>query len=191
MNFAPPKKSDRRVSVRLAALAAILLLAAPLAAAAHGRDAVPKEPEWRARYESGLAAFYSNDHATALEDWKAVAERPVGSSAAQLFLGFMHATGLGVQKDPAAAVEWYGRAASQDHPLAQIHLALLYKRGDVVARDPVQAFAWSSLAARQEGHLQGVATALREALAREMSPDQVTEAEGLAARLAATHRAGE
>lgn len=191
MRLTPPRWKHCNASARFAALTAVILMAAPLAAAAHGRDAVPSEPEWRARYESGLAAYYNNDQATALENWKAVAERPTGSSAAQLFLGFMHATGLGVENDPDAAIEWYARAAKQDHPLAQIRLAMLYQRGEGVARDPVQAFAWSSLAARQEGHLQGVATALREALAREMSPEQIAEAEELTANLATTHRAGE
>jgi TPR repeat protein len=180
--------------LRRLAFVAITALA-PLAfshlADAHGRDAVPDEPEALAQYRAGLAAYYNNDYAAALEAWGPIAERRSGSSAAQLFLGFIHAAGLGVEQDFAIAAKWYRRAAEQDLALAQIRLAMAYRRGEGVERDPVQAYAWAALAAREEGHLQGFAGALREALAQEMTPEQVAQAKRLVADLAAAHRDGE
>ncbi len=103
----------------------------------------------------------------------------------------MHANGLGVEKDPTAAITWYGRAARQDHALAQVRLALLYHGDGNVERDLVKAHAWAALAAREAGHLHGPASALRDAMERQMTPEQVAEAEALAAEWAVAHRDGE
>jgi TPR repeat protein len=48
-----------------------------------------------------LSAYLNRDYATALEAWQPLAKRETESSAAQLFLGFMYAKGLGLAQDPA------------------------------------------------------------------------------------------
>ena len=155
-------------------LAALLALGVTATAQAHNPD-VPRDPDQAARYRVGLAAYYKQDYAAALKEWRPIAEK--GSSAAQLFLGFLHANGQGVARDDGAAADWYRRAAEQNNMLAQIRLAMMYRRGRGVRQDPVKAHLWASLAARDEKHLKSVATALRQALEPEMTPAQVAEAE--------------
>jgi TPR repeat protein len=162
------------------------------AAEAHGRNAVPADPALRDQYEVGLAAYYNRDYAAALNAWRPLAQRKSENSAPQTFLGFMYATGQGVEQDPAAAAEWYRRAAMQDDMLAQVRLALLYRSGgEGAAQDHVQAFLWASLAARQESHLQTVAVELRDALAKEMTPQQIAEARSLTAAWIEQHSKAE
>ena len=168
-------------------LIAILALGAPPAALAHGRDAVPSDAARLEQYRTGLAAYLKRDYATALKQWRPLAERQKESAAAQLFLGFMYANGQGVAKDAGTAGDWYRRAAEQDHALAQMRLAFLYRRGEGVARDHIRAYLWAALAARQEGHTQKPARALLEALAAEMMPAQITEAKRLLAAWVESH----
>jgi TPR repeat protein len=174
-----------------AIVAALVVLGVPLAADAHGRKAVPGDPALLAQYQAGLTAYLNSDYAAALEAWQPIAERKTESSAAQLFLGFIHATGQGSPPDPVAAAEWYGRSANQDNMVAQIRLALMYRRGDGVARDYVRAYLWATLAARWESHVQTVAGALRDALAKEMTPAQIAKAKGLAKAWVEPHGKGE
>ncbi|MDH3473193.1 MAG: sel1 repeat family protein [Rhodospirillales bacterium] len=188
---APPSKGGRFKGVVGVLLAALLALALPLTAEAHGRKAVPSDPALLEQYRAGLSAYLKGDYASALEAWRPLAERETESSAVQLFLGFMHAGGQGLAKDPAAAAAWYRRAAEQDNMVAQIRLGLLHRRGEGVAQDPVQAYLWASLAARQESHVQKLAQALQEALAAEMTPAQVDEAKRLAGAWAETHSKAE
>jgi len=182
------RRSTRAIVVLLVAL---LALAAPLAAQAHGRNAVPTEPKLLEQYQAGLAAYLNNDYAAALEAWRPLAERKRESSAAQVFLGFMYANGQGLPKDPAAAAGWYRRAAEQDSPLAQIRLGLMYRAGAGVPQDDVQAHLWAGLAARQQGHVQKIAQALQQALEAGMTPARIAEAKRLAEDWAAAHREGE
>ena len=55
--------------------------------------------------------------AQALADLRASAE--AGEAAAQLILGGMYVTGVGVPQDDAEAVVWYRRAAEQGDAAAQ------------------------------------------------------------------------
>jgi TPR repeat protein len=184
IDAAVSSRSGRLIGVLLAAL---LVLTVPLSAAAHGRKAVPSDPASLEQYRAGLSAYLKRDYASALEAWRPLAERQTENSAVQLFLGFMHAQGQGLAKDPAAAAAWYRRAAEQDNMVAQIRLGLLHRRGEGAARNPVQAYLWASLAARQKSHVQKVAQALLEAQATEMTPAQIAEAKRLALAWAETH----
>lgn len=76
----------------------------------------------------------------------------LGNPEAQSHLGFLFIRGEeGVDRDPAAAVEWFERAAAQGVAEAQFNLALILARGDGVPPDAARAFAWCRLAAEQ-GH---------------------------------------
>ncbi len=184
----PQSWSARPLSMRSVVFAVLVFLVVPLTVEAHGRTAVPSDPALFEQYEAGLAAYLNRDYATALETWRPLAQRETESSAAQLFLGFIYANGLGLPADPAAAAEWYGRAAKQDNMLAQIRLGFMYRRGEGVAQDPIQAYLWAALAARQQSHVQTVAEALQESLAAEMTPDQLAKAERLAGEWIKTHQ---
>src|SRR5262245_20490162 len=71
------------------------------------------------------------------------------------------------------AATWYRRAAEQGETGAQVALAALYERGQGVERSLVQAYAWLALAADGDSTLR---TTL-EALAKELSPADLTEAQ--------------
>ena len=170
-------------------LKAVLLTLGFTAAAQAHDPGVPRDSNLLAQYRAGLASYQKQDYAAALSKWRLVAEG--GSSAAQLFLGFMYANGQGTAQDTAAASEWYRRAAEQDNKLAQLRLAMIYRQGQGMPQNPVQAHIWASLAARDRKHLGNVATALRESLEEDMTPAQVSRAEQLERDWLAKHKKGD
>ena len=68
-------------------------------------------PAFSADYQKGLAAYANGDHATALREWKPLAEQ--GNASAQSNLGVMYERGQGVPQDDKTAVKWYRLAAKQ------------------------------------------------------------------------------
>ena len=63
------------------------------------------------QFKRGYEAYQQSDYATALREWKPLAEQ--GDAAAQTNLGNMYAIGRGVTLDAAEAVRWYRKAAEQ------------------------------------------------------------------------------
>jgi TPR repeat protein len=163
----------------------IVALAVPLAALAHGPNAVPDDPELLRQYRSGFQAYQQGDYATALQNWGPLAEK--GSSAAQLFVGFMYDNGQGVPKDNAAAADWYREAAERDNMVAQVRLAIMYRDGRGVPEDRVKAWAWAGMAARKEDHMHKIGKALQRDLKAVMTPQELAEAEALFSKRAKRH----
>ena len=65
-------------------------------------------------------------------DWVYSVTRPfadAGLAKAQLMMGILHQTGLGVDQDGAEAVRFYREAARQNEPLAWKNLGTLYLLG--------------------------------------------------------------
>ena len=91
---------------------------------------------------------------------------------------FIDNTGEGVPKDDREAIRWYCKAAEQGDSFAQQQLARKYEDGEGVLQDFVQAHAWLNLAA-----LGGRGSALLKLLEERMAPEQVAEAQKLAAEL--------
>ena len=58
-----------------------------------------------ADYDDGLAAFEKGDYATAMKEWKPLAE--MGDVQAQNNLGSMFARGEGATQDYKAEFKWY------------------------------------------------------------------------------------
>jgi TPR repeat protein len=58
-----------------------------------------------------------------------------GDAAAQFDLGTHHYRGEGTPRDPAAAVQWWQKAADQGNPNAQANLGVAYAKGEGVSRD--------------------------------------------------------
>ena len=81
-------------------------------------------PVLAADLETGGAAYDRGDYATALEEWRPLAEQ--GDADAQLGLGAMYFYGQGVPQDYAEAVKWYRLAAEQGQADAQIALGFMY-----------------------------------------------------------------
>lgn len=95
----------------------------------------------------GIAAYKQKDYATALQEFKALAEK--GHAAAQSHLGVMIGNGQGTAQDDKEALKWFRLAAEQGDVSAQTNLALMYKNGQGTAQDFTQALHWFRLAAGQ------------------------------------------
>jgi TPR repeat protein len=167
-------------------------------------------PAW-ADFQAGMDATIRGDYATALREWRPLAEQ--GDALAQYNLGMLYRKGRGVPQDDVQARQWYAKAAAQGQAKAQFNLGTLYFNGEGVPKDYQQALRWFRLAADQgeavaqtkiaimydEG--QGVsqdivqaykwyslaatngdkpAAELRDALAKQMTPAQIAEAQKLA-----------
>ena len=100
-----------------------------------------------ADFDDGLAAYQRGDYATALQEWRPLAEQ--GDALAQQYLGNMYATGRGVPENDAEAVKWYGKAAAQGHASAQFSLGLMYFNGEGVTENDAEAVKWFRKAAEQ------------------------------------------
>ena len=61
---------------------------------------------------------------------------------AQIYYGRFLCKGIGTALDPAAAVEWFRKAAGQNCPDAFYELGVCYENGEGVERDFDQAIAW-------------------------------------------------
>ena len=106
-------------------------------------------PSWGADFNKGVAAYKSGDFATALREFKPLAEQ--GNPKAQNTLGWMYRYGNGVPQDHKTAVKWYKLAADQGHADAQRNLGVMYEFGNGVPQDFKTAVKWYKLAADQ-GH---------------------------------------
>ncbi len=69
-----------------------------------------------------------------------------GNADAEELIGVMYALGLGVEKDPERAFEWYLRSAMKAHPGAQSGVGWYYEVGlGMPAPDLVRAYLWYGL----------------------------------------------
>jgi TPR repeat protein len=85
----------------------------------------------RADFDDGMEAYDRGDYATALKEWRPLAEE--GEADAQFAMGLLYAFGKGVTLTQAEAVRWYRLAAEQGHATAQYNLASMYFYGQGVA----------------------------------------------------------
>ena len=76
-------------------------------------------PAW-GDFQAGWEAFERGDYATALREWRALAEQ--GDVTAQNNLGVMYRDGEGVTHDYAEALKWFRKAADQGDAHAQTNL---------------------------------------------------------------------
>ena len=126
-------------------------------------------------FQKGLAAAQSGDHATALREWKPLAEK--GDANAQYFLGSMYEGGIGVSQNDKTAVKWWKLAAEQGQAYAQKKLGKSYAFGEGVLKDYVYAHMWANIAATN-----GITTGaeLRDFVEEKMTPANISTAKKLA-----------
>jgi TPR repeat protein len=99
-------------------------------------------------FRKGYDAYSAGDYATALKEWKPLAE--AGDEDAQFNLAIMYDNGEGVPQDYAEAVRWYRLAAEQGDVDAQYNLGIMYDcNGKGVPLDDKEAIKWYRLAAEQ------------------------------------------
>jgi len=110
-----------------AAIAAAVVLCAPPRARAGAAD-----DAWK--------AFGRKDYKQAFSLGKPEADK--GDKSAEYLMGQIYEYGLGADKDQAAALEWYRKAAAQGVPGAARQLGWAYAYGRGVDKDPKQALEW-------------------------------------------------
>jgi uncharacterized protein len=131
-------------------------------------------PTW-ADFETGMNAYGRGDYATALREWRPLAER--GHAGAQYNLGMLYDFRKGVPQDFATARQWYEKAAAQGHAGAQNNLGGLYEFGHGVTRNDVLAYMWYDIAAHStDDTWRDVAAENRDEIADGMTSAQIAEA---------------
>jgi TPR repeat protein len=132
-----------------------------------------------AQYQLGL--LYANGKGVEKDDAKARKwyEKSAiqGHTEAQVNFGILLLYARGGQQDYKMAMYYLRLSANKGHDLAQRKLGQMYEHGDGVQQDYVKAYMWYSLGAAK-GEEAGAR--LRDALAKKMDPDQISEAQKLA-----------
>jgi TPR repeat protein len=83
---------------------------------------------------------------------------------------------MGVPEDIQEAAKWWTLAANQGDAESQASLGFLYESGSGVKQDYAQAFLWYSLVvADYPAHANALAG--RQAVAKKMTPAQLSEAQ--------------
>ena len=100
-----------------------------------------------AGFDEGMAAWERGDFASALREWRPLAEQ--GNVEAQVYLGLMYYNGEGLPQDYAEAVRWYRKAAAQGLAEAQHYLGQMYETSQGVPQNYAQAYKWYNIAAAQ------------------------------------------
>jgi hypothetical protein len=143
--------------------------------------------EWRPLAEAGdagsqfgLGQMYGNGFGVMMDDalaikWYGLAAGQ-GHAQAQTSLAVMHQNGWGVPQSDAEAVKYFALAAEQGVVEAMLALGRFYAMDFAEEYDPIQAYKWLSLAELFDSI---DATAKREALAENMTVDQVAEGNAL------------
>lgn len=124
-------------------------------------------------YDEGLGV--TQDYAQAVRWYQLAADQ--NFIDAQYNLAVMYDEGLGVTQDYAKAAHWYKLAAEQGDVDAQFNLGVMYDVGEGVVQNDIQAHMWFNLAAAQ-GDVEAMAE--RDLVAKQMTPEQLAEAQKLA-----------
>ncbi len=119
------------------------------------------------------------DYAEAAAWWRKAARQ--GDASAQANLGVLYYKGQGVAQDYARAAKLWLGAAEQGDASSQYNIGFAYYKGQGVPRDDVEAYKWLSLATahRSSGGLHDAAAATRDAVAQQMTPEQLASARQL------------
>ncbi len=135
----------------------------------------------RAGYREAIELIDRGDFVAAYQELLPLAE--AGDANAQFHLAFMYDYGQGVARDPAAAAEWYRKAAEQDLAVAQFTLADMYEAGKGVDRDLVEAHRWydRAVANLAPSEIRDKLAARRDAIAGQLAQGDLAAPEDGAA----------
>lgn len=114
-------------------------------------------------------------------DVRTLAEQ--GNAEAQFVLGSMYRDGQGVEKDLAATLKWWEKAAELGNVDAQFALGNIYSGGYGVETDYVLSYMWFDIAAAQteSAWLPPIARSNRDALVDRMTDAEVSKAQQMSA----------
>jgi hypothetical protein len=137
---------------------------------------------WAGDYEEGFAALGSKNYSVAIEKFQKAANQ--GNVDAQSALGFMYNEGAGVSQNYTKAIKWYKMAAKQGNLFAQFTVGYMYLEGQGVVQNYVKAHMWFNLAA-VNANIN--AKNLRDLVAKEMTPQQIAQAQQMASACQASN----
>ena len=139
--------------------------------------------------QANLGNMYYNgqgvprDYAEAAKWTRKAADQ--GNADAQAGLGGLYYQGRGVPQDYAEALRLLRPLAERGNADAQIKLGIMYEDGNGVPQDYVQAHMWLNLAVAglpaSETSIRNAAVIVRDGVAAKMTPDQIAQAQALAA----------
>ena len=93
----------------------------------------------------GYEAFSEGSYERAREELMPAAM--AGDATAAYHIGLLYWEGMGVPRNPAAAVSWLAPAAERGHSIAQLILGLAYATGDGITQDYRLSARWMMEAA--------------------------------------------
>ena len=92
-------------------------------------------------YNEGFIAAESGDYQSAVQQWGPLADQ--GHAVAQFNMALLYHSGLGVDLNEAAALEWYKKSATNGYYKAQEYMAVGYREGWFgLPKDKKQAAYW-------------------------------------------------
>ena len=128
----------------------------------------------------GMGLLYGNGFGVDMNDELALKYYGIaaqkGHADAAFNLAVMHQNGWGVPASDEVANKWYRIAADKGNTEAQMALGRYYAMDFLDTYDPVLAFKWFNLAEKLGDF---GASEKREFMASRMTPEQVSNAEGL------------
>ena len=123
----------------------------------------------------GYDAFNAGDYATALKEWRPLAEQ--GSAEAQYGLEVMYYEGQGILQNFSETFKWFRLAAEQEYTQAQTYLGIVYQTGKVVPQNYASVVKWSRLAAANGDDR---AEKNWDKITKKMSPASIEKAQAMA-----------
>ena len=126
-------------------------------------------------FDRGSAAYQTGDFATAMKEWRPLAEQ--GDAVAQYNLGTMYDNGDGVVQDYAEAVKLYRLAAEQGDAYAQNNLGVAYGYGQGVLQDNILSHMWYNIASAN-GYKKS--SEWRDEIAAKMTAADISKAQAMA-----------
>ena len=126
-------------------------------------------------YEKGYSSYKKVDYATAMKEWRPLAE--AGDAEVQRDIGVMYNVGQGVTQDYKEAVKWFKLAARRESNFAQFSLGHRYANGEGVIQNNIMAHMWFNIASargmKDSSHD-------RDQIAKKMTQDDIYKAQDLA-----------
>lgn len=126
-------------------------------------------------WDKGRLAWLAGDYATALQEFRPLAEQ--GNVNAQFALGVMYDEGQGVPQDYEEAAKWWRNSAEQGDADAQFNIGFMYEFGNGVIQDKVLAHMWYNIS-NANGSELGAKN--RDIVAKKMSQQAIEKAQTLA-----------
>ena len=136
--------------------------------------------------DEGARAYAKGEYSEALQILQPLAKE--GNFGAQYYLGEMYRAGDGVPKNLEKAIELFRGAAAGNYPYPQLRLGAMYAAGQGVEKDNKMAYMWFEVVATLDPSFKRV-FAMRDKIAGQMTPGEISEAEKMAAEWLDDHPA--